>query len=444
MADDITIKIGVDGKAVQPAMKEVEKAAEKTGKKVAAATTGPAEFSLKKLRAQASQFGADIVGRFVAAYGALALFDKGLQKSAEYMERLSKISTESKRLGLSAEDYQRLGRAAELSGVGIDALAQGMDKVREMQAKAVEGNEQAIQSLVRLGYTEAQARSGKAKMEEVLMRVSSRYRQATTDAERYRVAMEYFGAKGAGNMGPMLGMSPAQMITAMGAGVSSQAAADKEQALKRQRDREDREGGVGKFMDTLYDIFISDRSIYQRKFTVSSKGEFLGEGRKAFESMGGPYGLEELSRQLQDSSLAPERRSELEQEMMRRFSQMAEDFRYGFTGATVDGVAVTADMVEKELNRKLSVLMPGYTATANGFEPVTPAAADRSSGMTSAVSSLAAIGGGGSVYAAGAGDMVNLADRTANATERAANALETIVSNPERLAAARGGVVSSE
>lgn len=444
MADDITIKIGVDGKAVAPALKEVEKQAEKTGKQVADKTTKPAEFSLKRLRAQAAQFGADIVGRFVSAFGALALFDKGLQKSAEYMERLSNISTESKRLGMGAEDFQRLGRAAELSGVGIDTLAQGMDKIRELTAQAVDGNEKAIESLVRLGYTEAQARSGKAKMEEVLLRVSSRYRQATTEAERFRVAQEYFGNKAAGNIGPMLGMSPAMMVTAMGSQVVSQAAADREAQLKRQREREDREGGIGKMMDTFYDIFISDVGIYRGKFAMVGGQPVSPESRAAFESMG-TFGLEDLSKRLQDPNLTANQRTDMEQEMVRRFSKMAEDFRYGFTGATVDGVAITSEMVERELNRKLSVLMPGYTATAEGFKPIAPTEeTSGKAGLAQAVSSLASIGGGGSVYAAGAADMVGLADRTANATERAAAALETIVADPAKLSAARGAAVSDE
>lgn len=439
MADDITIKIGVDGKAVQPGLQAVEKAAEQTGKKVEQSTK-KAEFSLERLRSSARQFGADIVGRFISAFGALALFDKGLQKSAEYMERLSNISTESKRLGLSAEDYQRLGRAAELSGASIDVLAKAMEEIREIQAKAVDGNQQAIQSMMRLGYTESQARAGNMKMEEVLMRISARYRAATNEAERYRVALEYLGKKAADNAGPILGMSAAQMATAMGTRVHSQAAADQERALKLQREREDREGGIGKMMDALYDIFISDVQIYRTKF-----GQVGQEtSRAAFESMGFEYGLEELSKQIQDSNITPERRSELEQEMMRRFSKMADDFRYAYTGGTVEGVSVTADMVEKELNRKLSVLLPGYAATAEGLKPITPAADTAKGAMATAVSSLASIGGGGAVYAAGAADMVNLADRTANATERAANALETLVSNPERLAAARGGAVSDE
>lgn len=441
MADDITIKIGVDGKAVAPALKEVEKQAEKTGKQVADKTTKPAEFSLKKLRAQAAQFGADIVGRFVSAFGALALFDKGLQKSAEYMERLSNISTESKRLGMGAEDYQRLGRAAELSGVGIEVMAKAMEEIRELQAQAVNGNEKAIQSLVRLGYTEDQARSGKAKMEEVLMKVSSRYRQATTEAERYGIAVEYLGKKAADNAGPLLGMSPALMVTAMGSQVTSQAEADRQAVLKRQREREDREGGIGKMMDTLYDIFISDVQIYRTKFGQQGSETT----RAAFESMGFEYGLEELAARIKNPNTTQQERTDLEQEMVRRFSKMAEDFRYGYTGATVDGVAVTSEMVERELNRKLSVLMPGYTATAEGFKPISPAAETvGKAGLAQAVSSLAAVGGGGSVYAAGAADMVGLADRTANATERAAAALETIVADPAKLSAARGAAVSDE
>lgn len=449
MADDITIKIGVDGKAVAPAMKEVEKQAEKTGKKTAQALSQPAEGSLKKLREQARMFGADLVGRLTAAFGAMALFDRAISATTDHMARLANVSRESKKAGISAEDYQRLGRMADISGVSVETLGKALEELRELQAQATQGNEKAIESLMKLGYSQQQAAKGGGSLQDVLMRVSARYRSASTDAERFAVALEFLGKKQGANAAPMLGTSPAALATAAGARVSSQALADRELAREQQKKREEESpSGVGAFFTNLFEAMdLGDRSIYYGKFAENQAGQLaMTDERARFTGLGNEaaYGLRGLQDRMSKTTDESERAA-LQQEMLTRFSDMAADFRFAFTGQNVAGVRMTAEQVEAELNRKLAALLPEYAAqAAAGGAAGSPAGNALEKAAPMAVSSLAAIGGGGGVYGGGINDMVNLADRTANATERTAAALESILSSPEKLAASRGSIVTSE
>lgn len=440
--EQVQINVGVNAQGVAAGMdaagKQAEKAADRAGRasQRAAAATTTWQQSLTRLRAQARLFGADIVGRFTAAYGAMALVDKLINVTAESMKRATDISKASRKAGLGAEDYQRVSRIAEETGASVDEAAQAAGRYATMIREAAAGNAEAAQSLRELGFTEAQVRRGNISAIEVIAKLSKQYREAATEAERLAIA------KGSGVPQAVLEAGPAAVAMAGGAGVRSAASVERRAAEQKASGRP--EGFWAAFGEKFYDVFISDADRRTANITGVAMGMDELAENPLFSAAAGTapalapgmdaHGLRALQSQ-RAAATTEEEKGMIDAKLKAAFANFADDFRVAFTGTTQGGVMQTGEMVEQELQRKFVELFPQYASPAVTPGAGGPLKAGGGDGMATAVSSLQAIGGGGGFYA-GATDMVSLATRTAEATE-------AIAKNTERLLGQRGGAPSN-
>lgn len=432
--EQVQIQVGVNAAGVQAGMDAAGKAAagaanqaEKATKKAENATKGW-EAGLRKLRAQARLFGADIIGRLTATFGVISIIDKMVSAVEERMQRSVEISKASRKAGLGVEDYQRVARIAEETGASVDEAAAAAGRYAKMIRDAAEGNMEAIESLKMLGYTEAQARKGNITTIDVLARISAAYRNAASEAERLNILR----ASGL----------PKELLEAGPGRVGMYGATDFRST--RQIEREAMEKELDKRQPMFLGLFGTNFA-ERRKRLLGGSADVAPEmaresamfretqfGRQGAFGMRDPYEIESLRAALAKPGLTDEERTGLEEKLKASFNEYAEDFRATFTGTTQGGIVQTRQLIENELQRKFETLFPQY-ATMTGGVPAAPAVAEPN--MATAVSSLQAIGGGGGFYA-GATDMVSLATRTAEATE-------AIARNTERMANQRGGVAAA-
>lgn len=375
MADDITIKVGVDGKAVPPALKQVEKEAEKAGKEIAKKTSEPTTRGLDRIRKSAANLVTDLQGKFLAFFGVTSLIDRGLQFVLTSFQDLSKVGEQAFKLGIDPQDFQRIQYAAEQTGSSVEKLQLAFRNLRETVRDAKNGNSDAIKVMQSLGYTQDQITSGNIDSMDMFKRLAGAVGAAKTEQERFAAVSAVLGAKAAQEMLPVLS-DPNFMRTLAAAPVNSNRAIREADRQSDYVNRKSRQARVlsGEVVSKLPDTFISTFGL--RPFVNA-----LDTMEKMQEGQVGQSPLKGDAAKAAAASLAS-------------------------IGTKAEGAPA-------------------------GRLPM-------------AVSSLAAIGGGGNVYAGGIGadEMVTLASRTADASERSASALERIANGPR--GGNNNGLVSEE
>lgn len=414
MADDITVKVGFDGQSVQKGLAAMPQQAAAAGKATAQAVQQPVSGALDKLRKDADKWSTDLLKKYLGIHAAAALFNKALADGDRLMERMAKTAKDAKMAGISAEEYEAAAKAADASGSSVDSLADAMAKINEVTAQATQGNRDAIEALKQLGYTDNEVRAGQMRSLDVLSRISKQYKASTTDAQRYKAATQLLGSKGV-DLEKFLNLGPAEQMTALYSNKTSQIEADRAAAIEAGRAKDS--NILGDTFNKLKLLFYSDPQ--------KAAGERLGFGLGGNESViygdKNPMPLVEASKAYQNAT-DPAEKDKLRAAFMQQFGTFAEDFRIAFTGTTQGGVEQTSAMVEQVLNDKLKNLAPDVYNGQGGLNPATFAANKET---PYAVSSMAAIGGGGN-YFTGADVSVSLAERTATATETMAAMLERL------------------
>lgn len=399
MADDITVKVGFDGTK--------------------------AESGLGKLRKESDSFATQLTTRMAGAFAAMTLFDRGIGFALKTFEKFADVSDKAERAGISAEDFQRIGYAAELSGTSMEAAAKAMREIRNATADAANGSKKATEALLALGYTQAEITKGDIKSTDVLLKMAAAYKAAGSDAAKFNVATSILSTRSASEMMPFLATSQGDLQTAMNRDVASQALVDQMKALADQA----KEASQALEMFAV-EVFGAVSRGYGSTAIIGMQTQIEDEARKA-----------EALRQSGDIKGA--RASETE--ALRAFAVYSRYFRMANTG-TIDeeGNLMTAKRTDEILKQKFDEMFPNTMKGQNPFLQTVNAAS--TSGLPADIgkkefgvvaSSLAQVGGGGGVYVT---DMVDLATRTANATERAANALEIMAGLPS----AESSPVSSE
>jgi hypothetical protein len=375
MADDITIKVGVDGKAVPPALKQIEKEAEKTGKEVAKKTVDPTTRGLDRLRKAAGNLASDLQGKFMSFFAVTTLIDRGLQFVTNSFNELSKVNEQAIKIGIEPQDLQRIQYAAEQTGSSVEKLQMAFRNLRETVRDAKNGNADAIKVLQNLGYTQEQITSGNIGSMDMFKRLAGAVGAASTAQERFAAVSAVLGAKTAQDMIPLLSDPNLTRILAE-APVNTQRSI---QNADRQAD------------------FMKRRTAQAKVVASTAVTEAPGAAISGF-------------------GLSP-------------IIAIADAFERMQTSAAA------APPLTGEAAKSAAAGLAGIGAKAEE----TPAGR-----LPMAVSSLAAIGGGGNVYAGGlaADEMVTLASRTADASERSANALEKMANGPR--GGSNTGVVTEE
>jgi len=385
MAEDIVIKAGFDG--------------------------SKAERGLDRLRSSAKSFNADLTARLTGAFAATALLDRGIGMAARTFEKFADIADRAQRAGISAEDFQRLGYAAELSGTSMEAAAKALREIRNATAEAAEGNAKAVESLMRLGFTEAEVRGGNLKSIDVLLKMAQAYKRASTDAERFSVATSIMSARTGSEMMPLLGESDATLQRAMSRDVVSNEQVEQFKALA---------DAAKEATQALEIMSAQAMGLLMRtasKVALTFNPAYLGVGS-----------MKNLQENLREPGLSDKEREDMKRDALATFEQYAQHMRIALTGTYEGGELMTTEKVNAIIEQQFREIFPP-SMQRERFKDAGGAvkAATTEMGISAPVvaSSLAQIGGGGGVYG-GPSQMVDLADRTASATERTANAVERL------------------
>lgn len=150
-------------------------------------------------------FGTDLAKMALGVAGPMALVQLAISTIGEeiqkYKERVaeaikfgSEIPNQAKALNITAEEYQRLGSAAEAAGVGIDSLAQAYIEVRKAIDAAKDPASSQAAALQALGFAAADIAAGAVKPIEVIERLGRAMATGADDATQFKIASGLLGA----------------------------------------------------------------------------------------------------------------------------------------------------------------------------------------------------------------------------------------------------------
>lgn len=112
------------------------------------------------------------------------------------INHFDKVADAASKYGETAEDIQRVGTAAELTGGNIDSVAMAMERAGVAAAKAARGNEEFVEKFNRAGI-DAAAFSAATLTERVKM-VAAAQQAAGTSGDRHAAILEALGESVAG------------------------------------------------------------------------------------------------------------------------------------------------------------------------------------------------------------------------------------------------------
>ena len=170
-----------------------------------------ADVVLNRVKTAANNFGADLTKKFMGAFGAMALLDKGLQTVQQGFEfvvnsvkKYADIADQAQKAGMDGEDFQRLSAAAELAGVSIMVVGKAARELRILMKDAASGNQQAIDKLKALGFTQEQISSGSIKATDVFLQLAKAMEISGSDADKLTILTAIFGDKVSTELLPLL------------------------------------------------------------------------------------------------------------------------------------------------------------------------------------------------------------------------------------------------
>lgn len=243
-----------------------------------------ADVVLNRVRKAADNFGSDLVKKFTAAFGAMALFDKGLmlaQQGIEFigrsMKKYADIADQAQKAGMDGEDFQRLSSAADQAGVSMQTVGKAARELRILMKDAATGNALATQKLQALGYTEDQIRAGTIKTTDVFLQLAKAMETAGTDAEKLAILTAIFGDKVSADLLPLLDQTRAKLRETFG-----ETPIMDSQAL---RDLDNMTDKLGKLRQLLE--YIAATSAYQAIFGRGAGGTLIRQAAEQVIPGGG-------------------------------------------------------------------------------------------------------------------------------------------------------------
>ncbi len=159
-----------------------------------------------KVSGQLDRIGAsfDRVNTLFAALGVslgVGAFAAGVKSAIDYADRLNDLS---KQTGIAVETLGGLGYAAKQSGVDLESVAKGVQKLARTMAEAAGGNDQLSTLFERMGVqTKDLATGGLRPLDKVLGDVATKFASYADGPEKAALATELFGKAGA-NLIPLL------------------------------------------------------------------------------------------------------------------------------------------------------------------------------------------------------------------------------------------------
>lgn len=122
---------------------------------------------------------------------------KGLLQSSvpitleRIIDQFDKVADAASKYGQSAEDIQRVGSAAEMTGSNLDIIAGAMERAGVAAAKAARGNEEFVEKFNRAGIDAAAFST--ASLTERIDMVAKAQQEAGTSGDRHAAILEALG-----------------------------------------------------------------------------------------------------------------------------------------------------------------------------------------------------------------------------------------------------------
>jgi hypothetical protein len=170
-----------------------------------------ADVVLNRVKTAANNFGADLTKKFMGAFGAMALLDKGLSLVdagfnfvVNALKEYADMADQAKRSGMTGEDYQKLSAAAKDAGVSMQTVSKASRELRILMKEASSGNEVAARKLKALGFTDQEVRNGTVKSIDVFLQLAKAMQTAGSDADKLAILTAIFGDKVSADLLPLL------------------------------------------------------------------------------------------------------------------------------------------------------------------------------------------------------------------------------------------------
>ncbi|MCL4193982.1 MAG: hypothetical protein KJZ87_19750 [Thermoguttaceae bacterium] len=129
----------------------------------------------------------------VAGIGTAIAANRAVSAIKDQMDQIDELSKASRRLGISAREFIGLQHAANLSGVAVDQLTTGMQKLLKLVSEASRGGSQA-DVFERLGLSVASLKA--MPVNEMMQQIASAINRVDDAAEKAEIAMDLFGRSG--------------------------------------------------------------------------------------------------------------------------------------------------------------------------------------------------------------------------------------------------------
>ena len=156
------------------------------------------QTGLKNSKSALDRFGAVAVKAFaavsaagVAMAGALAV---GIKRTIDEADNLSKSA---QKFGTTTEELARFGHAADLSGVSIETLGKGMQRLSRNMLDAEMGLKAPQRAFDLLGISIKNADGTMKTSSQIMMEVADRFSRMEDGANKTGIAMTLFGRAGA-------------------------------------------------------------------------------------------------------------------------------------------------------------------------------------------------------------------------------------------------------
>jgi hypothetical protein len=152
-----------------------------------------------------NNFGSDLAKMALGVAGPMALVQFAIgaigkaveeykQKVAEAIKFGAELPNQAKGLNITAEEYQRLGSAAEAAGAGINEVAQAYIEVRKAIDAAKDPTSSQAAALRALGFAAEDIAAGVVKPIEVIERLGRAMATGADDATQFKIASGLLGS----------------------------------------------------------------------------------------------------------------------------------------------------------------------------------------------------------------------------------------------------------
>jgi hypothetical protein len=145
-----------------------------------------------------------ITGALISAFGAAALLDKAINTVAESFREMAKVSQESEKAGISADEFSKLSFAAEKSGVSMEILGKAVRQLKVGMKDALTDTQKMTYFTKGLGFAEDDVREGKVSSLEIIKRIAEAISKEENEVRRLEIATKFLSERYASELLPTL------------------------------------------------------------------------------------------------------------------------------------------------------------------------------------------------------------------------------------------------